>query len=290
MLDILDENTFCHSEAHNLGRVIFRHLNDLPKSLVLCGYRCTMGCMHGVFMQLFQNYEHADNLSKNIFGEHAAIRIGSLSEIVPNFCNKSEVKKFIYLGNCYHALGHALLFASDYNISKGLEYCRLLDGQAPIYYCAAGVYMEYNLMPEVAGQNKFEIYPCNTNQFPAACYRYKVLRLFKDGKNLREIKNFCLGLEMPQKLGCFHGIGYAYQYYISSHPESIKKICSGGNLEDEKMCIDGAIQLVAIYNKNASINACNYVEEKLYKYCLQEADYSTFNINKPLDLYYFDKN
>ncbi len=290
MVDILDENKFCHSEAHNLGRVIFKHLGDLPKSLVLCGHSCTLGCMHGVFMQLFQNYGHADNLSKNIYSDHVNIEVENLSELISNFCDKSAVKKFIYLGNCYHALGHTLLFISDYNISKGLNYCRLLNGQAPIYYCATGVYMEYSIVSyDEVHQYKFEVYPCNTTQFPAACYRYKIIKLLKAGKNLKEVKNFCLELERPQRLGCFHGIGYAYQYYISNNPKSIKKICSSDNIEDEKVCIDGAIQLIAIYDKNVSISACNYVEEKLIDYCLQEVKYSTFNLNKPLGLYYFDK-
>ena len=287
MLSILNENKFCHSEAHGLGRTIYAKTNDISKSLTICGYKCSAGCMHGVFMEIFKDYR--DNQSKYYDG-HTKIDTKKIDEFVINFCSKTEIKKFIYEGNCYHALGHAFLFIADYNISQGLELCRMLNREASVYYCATGVYMEYNFM-SYSGKstNKSYFSPCETKEFPAACFRYKVFMLFNKGENLDLVKKKCSDLPRPQRLGCFHGIGYAHIYFISSNPKLISKVCKDNSVENRKVCIDAAIQLLSIYNRNASLIACNYVSSDLKNYCLQEVIYSTFNMNKPLDLYYFDK-
>lgn len=54
ILDVLETaHPLCHSQAHELGRVIVARLKDLGVALSACKTRCTSGCMHGVLMEAF---------------------------------------------------------------------------------------------------------------------------------------------------------------------------------------------------------------------------------------------
>jgi hypothetical protein len=147
--------------------------------------------------------------------------------------------------------------------------------------------MEYDITTKgFTTQKNSLLYPCDINlEFPASCYRYKVRRLISQSTNPKDIANFCMSLEKNQRLGCFHGLGFAYYSAVYNEPKLIIKICMHGDLNDQKMCIDGAIELVAIFNFSVANEACKFVNTNLKAYCFQEAQYLTFNMEKPLELY-----
>mgnify|MGYP001581018296 CR=1 FL=1 len=277
MLTVLEENKFCHDESHNLGRLIFNRTQDLGKSMAICGQRCTTGCFHGVLMGLFKQND-----------DHLKIDSINSSYLLKNLCDTPKIAQNIAKGNCFHAIGHALLFLTDYNITKGLEYCKLLDEKAAVYYCTTGIFMEYDIASSVyPTKNESLLYPCDTIlDLPAACYRYKVRRLIRHSTNPNEIAKFCINLDKNRRLGCFHGLGFAYYKSIYNVPKSIINVCMHGNLDDQKMCIDGAIELVAMFNATVANEACKFLNTSIRDYCFQEAKYRTFNMKKPLDLYY----
>ena len=292
MLNVLEENRFCHSEAHHLGRLIYNKTNNLVGSISICKTRCTAGCFHGVLMELFKQifpnkiYESEKDLYDFFKNES-----NNLTSYFFDLCNQTEIAKHIVRGNCYHAIGHALLFLTDYNITNGLKFCKLLNDKAAIYYCATGAFMEYDIVyKDNVPENESFLFPCDTtNQFPAACFRYKIRRLFNQSTDPKKIAEICMMLPKSQRLGCFHGLGVAYYQYIFKNPQEIVSVCGNGDFEDKKMCIDGAIELISVFNKSISTLTCNYLESSLRVECSRANIYRTFNMEKPLELYFFEK-
>ena len=128
MLNVIEENKYCHSIGHSLGRVIYNKTQNLGISMEICKNRCSSGCFHGVLMGLLTEIVPSEMISQNsLDSEHIVLQNQNASKFFENFCSKSEISKFIKIGNCYHAIGHGVLFASNYNLTRALEYCRSMD-------------------------------------------------------------------------------------------------------------------------------------------------------------------
>ena len=72
MLDVVEENSFCHLIGHNIGRVTFLKTRNLEKSLEICRHRCTNGCFHGALMALFEGPE-PENVSHSSDKPHTIL-------------------------------------------------------------------------------------------------------------------------------------------------------------------------------------------------------------------------
>ncbi len=289
MLSVIEEKKYCHSIGHPLGRAIFNRTQDLGISMGICGAGCTSGCFHGVLMELLSEVFPKSRIRQLGQEGHFSINFENASEFFEEFCNKPEVLKFIVKGNCYHAIGHGVLFASDYDLVDALSYCRSLKDDAAVFYCATGVFMEYKISSENFHENRPVLYPCQEIQdFPAACYRYMVTDLIdkSDNRSVERAIEKCLGMNRTQRLGCFYGLGYPSYRAIDRNPELLNKVCMHGNEDDNKMCIDSAVELIAVYNLTSAIKACNTLNGTMKDYCMQEIKFKTFNMNKPLGLYY----
>src|SRR5262249_15575286 len=104
MANLLDvQNKLCHSEAHPLGRVIFRDTQSVSESLRMCGNTCSFGCFHGVLMEMF-------GAKSDYFGasvddaqtEKEALQ--NISKAADTFCLRSDIKNIIWPVECVHGL------------------------------------------------------------------------------------------------------------------------------------------------------------------------------------------
>ena len=166
---------------------------------------------------------------------------------------KSDVLALYRTGDCVHGVGHAMMYLSDYDVPKALEYCSLFESDPLDYYCSTGAFMEYVATFDVRDNETNSLfYPCDQSDYPAACFRYKlgyvVQRYYTEGKQLKEIIEGCLELEGKYRLGCFHGIGNALVGSIQSDQVDFGDVCSFGTKDDQYMCIEGAIERMAKFN------------------------------------------
>ncbi|MDE3226498.1 MAG: hypothetical protein KGN30_13930 [Nitrospirota bacterium] len=273
LLDFLDLTyPLCHEQAHDLGRAIYTHSQDLGASLRACATRCTSGCMHGV---LAQALAHADR------------RDGPAD--LQQACNAPELAQTHKPGNCAHGVGHALMHASANNLDRALLGCRRFSDPGMEYYCATGVYMEYRAHVRAAREAGEPIaqqtlhFPCDREtRFPAACYRY-MLRSIRHtlGADRQRLKRECQTLPDRQRIGCFHGLGAIYVRSVAKRPALLPELCETERSEDRAVCIEGAIEKLADFDEARAREACAELTGPLEAACRAAADEKMYRLNKP---------
>ncbi len=227
----------CHSEAHDLGKVIYLHVQDITEGVRLCDERCHSGCMHGVLMEA---------ITTEGWTESSGFDLDVLRPLVSPLCSTNPLLTKTYSpGDCAHGVGHALTVVANYHIQAALRGCGLFDNEKAGYYCATGVYMEYvNVSDESDSQSKSFLYPCDAFSFPAACARYKMVhvvrRHYQVGYSLEDFKEQCRQFQPQTRLGCFHGLGNAHMPYLAKGLVSLNQVCAGLAKNEEIVCIDGA--------------------------------------------------
>jgi hypothetical protein len=258
MFDFLESDLpQCHGVAHELGQSIFAQSKDIAAALRQCTTRCKSGCMHGVLVEAF----HSDTF-QNITGQLAS------------FC-KDDTTSMHKPGNCAHGSGHALMVAADYNIAEALIGCSAFPDPAMQYYCATGAFMEYLVIREPSitdlQQPKSLHFPCDTyTQFPAACYRYKTFEMLETfGYNREKVVKECFALPPNQRLGCLHGLGWAYMYDVRDKPALLSEVCRYGTLDEQNVCIEGAIEKLSDTNEEEALSACDSLKGE--NACMQAA-------------------
>lgn len=272
----------CHTEAHDLGKVIFAHVRDVGIGLRVCADQCNSGCMHGVLMEAFTTIG-------NTSPHHMDLAI--LGPAIKDLCRSNPVMTASYSpGDCAHGVGHALMNLAGYKIPDALNACQRNENQAMEYYCATGAYMEY--MRERDSQDapmKSVLYPCDQYDYPAACARYKMpyvaRRHYASGRTLAELKTICSSLSDPVRRGCFHGLGNAHMHIIAAGKISIRTVCLNPVLVEEFVCIDGAMERMAKYYPDTAVRVCDELDGKNKASCLAAVSRKLYDMNKDLSIY-----
>ncbi len=269
ILDVLEErNRFCHEEAHELGQAAYAQVKDLGRALTECGSRCSFGCLHGVLNEAFGHQR--------------------LEAIVPRLdaiCRQSTVRR---PGPCAHGMGHALMMAGGNDLGKALDGC--LGFQRPVmaYYCQSGVFMELQSHPELLAPHADDkLWPCDTyTRFPAACYRNIAPGLVARAGGDAEAMELCRSLPHAQRLGCFFGYGWAKMPAVAARPDFFGSTCPSEPLDDATVCIEGAIEYLAVWDAKAAQRACEQLQGPAGEVCRAAATAGSYRLDKPsLPLY-----
>jgi hypothetical protein len=274
----------CHSEAHDIGKVIYAELKDIGQGLSVCADRCYSGCMHGVLMDAFSAYHDTDDAEGHVDVE-------KLKPAMNDLCFKNEQMSSSYSpGDCAHGLGHALMFLSGYDIREAIDGCNMFEEPHMIYYCATGAYMEYVTENDKEdAETKSLMYPCDAFDYPSACSRYKLVhvlnRHYKAKGQLSEIIEECEKLNGKFRLGCFHGLGNGHMPVIASGRMKISDVCLTGSEDEKFVCIEGSIERMAKYHKEFALKACETLEGKYKDICLKAVDQGMYNMDKDLSVY-----
>lgn len=276
MLDAVESETYCHEKGHNIGKVIYRKNEDLGLSLTKCSYRCTTGCFHGVLMEYFKQESSSD----------AHIKLEDIKDKVEKICDSKEIAvNKIQKGVCIHGVGHSLEFLADNDIERALKYCELFKDEGSIYYCATGVFMEWDIVNGRRYKNADSLFPCDKFNFPSACFRYKIARTFKEDE-YPQAREFCLKISNDNlRAGCFHGLGFRF-FRLLNNGHSLKYICNSDYPQDNKMCIEGGIGVLSVFNKQRSIDLCNELSGSEKEYCLKSSEQSNFGMQKDFSDYF----
>lgn len=272
----------CHSQAHDLGKVIFARVRDVGMGLLVCADRCNSGCMHGVLMEALATIGEASP-------HHMDLAV--LRPAIKDLCQRNPVMTASYSpGDCAHGIGHALMNLAGYEIPEAINACQENENQAMEYYCATGAYMEY--MAERDPQDattKSVLYPCDQYIYPAACARYKMVhvvrRHYAAGRTTEELRALCSSLTGAVRRGCFHGLGNAHMGLIAAGKIDIRPVCLGlGNVE-EFVCIDGAMERMAKFHPDIAVRVCDQLDGKNKAACLAAVSRKMYDMKKDLSLY-----
>jgi len=277
----------CHTEAHDLGKVIYAKVQDIGKGLRICADRCHSGCMHGVLMGAF-----AEAQPTHHHGDH--IDLTALKPVINNLCHKNtEMTSLHSPGDCAHGVGHAFMYLTGYSVPQAMKQCADFDAPSMKYYCATGAYMEYVTEHDARdARSKSLLYPCDTSDYPAACLRYKMVhvarRHYSQGKQTEELIRECKNLTGKFRLGCFHGIGNAHVISIGTGRMSIKELCLSGTENEQLVCIEGVIERLAKYRTDMALKVCEDLEGKNKDTCLAAVKNKMYPMDKDFRLYLSD--
>ena len=281
----------CHSEGHDMGKVVYSKIGNIGDAMRTCDDACYSGCMHGVLMEAFTTpdpgeHEHDEGVKEN----HRHIELPDIKEKINTLCTSEDISSLYKEGDCLHGVGHALMYLSDYNVPKAIEYCDLFPEGPKAYYCATGAYMEYvSVMDEKDATTQSVHYPCDEGKYPAACFRYKmvhvVIRHYLANRKYGKLVNDCLALEPHYRRACFHGLGNAHNGYIVLNRVNFDDVCAFGDKNDQYMCLEGAIERMAKYHPNEAKQACNQLSGWKNELCILGLERKMYNLEKPFELY-----
>ena len=274
------ESQACHAEGHELGKVVYSRLNDFSASIHACQNNCTSGCFHGVLMELFTSGNDHPGLDE-------------VSTSMNSLCSNDEIEQYFNIGTCYHGMGHAMMFLSDYSIDETLELCALAPTETLNYFCVTGGFMEYELLYGQSDMQTSIHYPCDSmEKYSAACYRYKMNHIIvaaaSEGKSTFDVINECLALPKRQRLGCFHGLGTAFINATMIETDLLSKLCVIGNDDDRQMCIEGAMWKVADFDVEVAQEVCSYFPNESIdsNVCLNAARSGMYSLDTNYSLYF----
>lgn len=287
MLAVLDKNPLCHAEAHSLGRIIYERTGDLAIATDICKNQCSGGCIHGVLMGMFSEATTSVQEGRDDHVSAADLTPALRSEIATT-CDTSEIVRYTGEGNCYHAVGHALMALADYDIEDGVALCEDIfkkKGLGAVYYCATGIYMERDIEFGEKDALVSDQYPCDASRYPAACFRYKLRRIFDFSKEHKVASVQCLRLAGIHRRGCFHGLGFGAADLIRQTPSAAAHICSSGDSDDKRMCLEGAFGYINIYSRATSRRACESFEGDDRAICERATLSENFGMNRDFEFY-----
>jgi tetratricopeptide (TPR) repeat protein len=272
MLDFLETvNPYCHEEAHELGQALFARHRAIGPALGACQARCGTGCMHGVLKEAFG-------------GAAPAAPPAELKKQMAGLCFEGEMAEMYQPGNCAHGIGHALLALAGRDLGEALAACASFGNPAREYYCATGIFMEYEMEPVDENVPAPSLhYPCDTyTRYPAACYRYHAFALWPAlGEDRARFVAECRSLPEPRRRGCFHGLGAVHMRAISTDPPLLAEVCQQSSPAEQAVCIEGAIEFLADYNQPKAIAACAALQGENAAVCDRAAREKRYRLDKP---------
>jgi hypothetical protein len=240
--------------------------------------------MHGVLMEAFSAYHDTDDAEGHVDLE-------KLKPAMDDLCFEDKEMVSSYSpGDCAHGLGHALMFLSGYDVPEAIGGCEVFEEDHMVYYCATGAYMEYVTENDKEdAETKTLFYPCDEFDYPAACFRYKIVhvanRHYKNRGLVSELIGECDEFEGKFRLGCFHGMGNGHMPAIASGKLKISDVCLTGTEDEKFVCIEGAIERMAKYHKELALKSCQGLEGKYFDICMTSVGYGMYNMEKDLSLY-----
>lgn len=280
IIDVLDEDPLCHVQAHNLGRVIYKRTADLVSSLAVCQNKCNQGCLHGVLMEMFNapfdgSVPSADALTPK------------QQKQIAHTCSDGRILKYTEIGNCYHAIGHVIASLANNDTEQAVLLCKTTfstKGPGAIFYCATGVYMQYDLVASAQNLGSVDL-ACDKSSYPAACYRFQLYHLFRFPLEYRKAVAFCETLNGTMRRGCFNGLGADAYSMVYRNPAFLNQLCGIGDDMDKRMCVEGVFALMNVYQPATSANVCKYYTVGDSAMCRSAAKLKNFSMSFDWSIY-----
>lgn len=279
---------FCHTEGHDLGKLIFSKLRDVGASLESCADACTSGCMHGVLMEFFTD---SSSMAGSEHHDHSAqLTAAEVASRIPTFCETAAVTRMYRAGDCAHGVGHAVMFLSNYDIPAGIELCDRFPSYALRYYCATGAYMESRNHPDARWDypQRGPFYPCDRAVYPAACFRYVMLNTIRwhhpRGGTL-DLQRQCATLTGKYRLGCFHGLGFAHLSQLLRGTKTLAEVCGFGTRDDQTVCLEGAMERLGRFTPVLAAERCESLTDWRRGVCQKAASRKMYDMEKSFAMY-----
>ncbi len=177
----------CHPVVHAVGRETFRLKGNIHDSFSACDQTCHSGCYHGSVERFLRGQEIYAQANKH--PTQAELKHKAASACDPQLAARVRFQ-------CFHGLGHALLYFSRYQLMPSLEACDALAEEWSRSSCYGGVFMENvsSATPELRDLSPTDYhYPCNKlgDQYRDECYVMQTSRMVEMGLTTEELFREC---------------------------------------------------------------------------------------------------
>ena len=238
----------CHPLVHTLGRVAYAKYSDFGTTLQFQDEICNSGYLHGVIEAHFSQ-------SKDIF------------QTLDTTCSLYPEGSFTNW-ECYHGIGHGLMYYTDNDLERSLDLCRAYETQFAQLTCANGVFMENFAADQKTHVSQYLkeddlFYPCQeqTDQFKPECYMYAPTHYLSMHPNdYSGALEWCEYAEERYVTTCIGGVGSQAMKENMHNPSFVESICvQGGGYENS--CIQGMVGLFV--NHHGSLDPARQLCEEM---------------------------
>ncbi len=221
----------CHLLAHELGQKAYAKYGDFGKALSFSREMCNSGYFHGIIEARFKE-------SGDIF---AAMR-----EVCRDYPDES------FTGwECYHGVGHGLMFFTDNDLPHSLEACDTYENEFKRSNCANGVFMEnfnsdQKLHKSAYLKESDPFYPCaeQTERHKPNCYFYAPeYFLHLHYSDYRAALSWCTTAEAPYQAVCVRNVAGNAIVQNAANPKGVESLCLSASREQKIPCIEGMVSL-----------------------------------------------
>lgn len=257
----------CHLLTHDIGHAAYQKYGSFGEAMKFQDEICNSGYLHGVVESYF---------SKN------KPDVAVLREV----CSAYPEGKFMSW-ECYHGVGHGLMFFTQNDLPKSLELCGEYDTDFSESTCVNGVFMEnFNtdekLHPSVFLKEDDSFYPCGEQKGSqkAHCYLYAPTHYLGIHKNdYIGALRWCNGAEMFYGGICTEGVGTQVMKENINDVKFVERICMSAPAFKIGSCISGMTGLYL--NHHGSLlpaqKMCEELEAQNRQFC-----YNTLNLQAPM--------
>ena len=257
----------CHVLTHDIGHAAHEKYKDFAAAISYQNDICNSGYLHGVIESHFST--SAD-----------------FSQAVKTVCDKYPGEKFLSW-ECYHGVGHGLMFYTDNDLPRSLALCDAYDTDFAKGNCANGVFMENFNSDAKMHPSKFlnpddPFYPCREqkqNQ-KGNCYFYAPeYYLHLHPNDYAGALGWCKTAELPFRQTCAANVGGNTMIQNIHNPKFAEAVCMAGSPEQKIPCIGGMVML--FINHHGSPEPARALCERL-ETANRPTCYATIEQNAPL--------
>lgn len=220
---------YCHDLMHDVGKEAIVQLKDFSKAVSFQDATCVSGYIHGVLQEYFSTTKDTQSAMKSVCQNHK--------------------RDDFFAWECYHGVGHGLMYFSGNNLPESIEKCSSYDASFARVACANGVYMENftadeKIHPTVYRKAADPFYPCKEqkDEYKSGCYQnapiyYLTLNKFNYDKALR----WCSSAEADFRNICYSGVGSQATRKNMQNIKYVESVCARGNSQQKNWCISGIV-------------------------------------------------
>jgi plastocyanin len=223
----------CHAIVHEIGHEAYKKYEDFGEAMKYQSEMCNSGYLHGIIESHFSE-------SEDVFAD------------MQTLCDPYPPKSFLSW-QCYHGLGHGLMYYTANDLPRSLEMCDAFESRTDSSNCTNGVFMEnfsadqkLHLSDYLKESDPF--YPCaeQTERHKRNCYTYAPTYYLSLNKNdYVGALEWCKGAEASFVSTCVFGVGAQTMKEKVNDPESVESICMNSDAELVASCIKGMVDLYA---------------------------------------------
>lgn len=221
----------CHPLVHDIGREAYKKYEDFGEAMKYQDEICNSGYLHGIIEARFSE-------SNDIFAD------------METMCDQYPPKSTLSW-QCYHGLGHGVMYYTANDLPRSLEMCDAFDSSFARTTCSNGVFMENFSADQKLHLSEYlkesdPLYPCaeQAERHKENCYLYApTYFLSLNQEDYAGALESCNDAEERFQRACAGGVGAQTMKENINDPKLVESACENGSPQQVEPCVRGMTSL-----------------------------------------------